>query len=151
MDKYQDFIDSIAPTAQKICKQFDLLPSVCIAQSILESNWGTQRIGAFNLFGRKAVDGDPAIMVKTWEEVNGEEVSILDSFKLYASLDEAITDYCILLTEEPCYLPALAFRHNVEEYVRAFTPFYATDSQYADKILTTIRANELTQYDEVSA
>lgn len=145
MDKYEEFINWLAQSAKR-CKDFGLFPSVCIAQGILESAWGQSKIGEYNLFGRKAVPGDKSITVTTQECYDGEWVTINDEFKDYDSLDEAIEDYCILLTEEPVYVNSIDYS-SLENFVRTMAEIYATDPEYADKLLSTISANDLTQYD----
>ncbi|EAX47559.1 Mannosyl-glycoprotein endo-beta-N-acetylglucosamidase [Thermosinus carboxydivorans Nor1] len=149
-----EFIAWLGPVAQRVCRKYGLPASVCIAQGALESGWGRYVIGEYNLFGRKAVAGDKSITVTTQEYINGEWVTINDEFKDYDSLDEAVEDWCVLMTEEPAYADALAVwqeTHDVEQFVRTMGPVYATDPEYADKVLATIRANDLTQYDEVMA
>lgn len=145
----EDFIEWIAPTAVKICSKYGLYPSVCIAQSCIESGWGEATIGEFNLFGRKAVSGDKSITLQTSEQnEDGSWIEIDAPFKLYDSLDEAIEDYCILLTEEPCYMGALIFiGKDRDAYIEAMARVYATSQEYANSIKNTIRANNLTQFD----
>lgn len=146
----EEFINWLAPEAQAQCKPYDLPPSVVIAQAALESGWGRYKIGEYNLFGRKAVSGDKSITVPTQECYGGEWITIYAAFKDYDSLLEAIDDWCILITQEPCYADAWGIwceTRDVEQFVRALGPIYATDPEYADKVLSTIRANDLTQYD----
>ena len=142
----EEFIDWIASVAQERCKKYKLFPSVCIAQAALESGWGRYRIGEYNLFGRKAVEGDRSIIVKTQEYLDGEWQNISAAFKDYDSLEEAVEDYCILITEEPVYAPCLE-QTTIENFVNTLGPIYATDPEYANKILRTISASELEQYD----
>ena len=146
----EEFIQWLAPSAVAQCKPYNLPPSVVIAQAALESGWGRYTIGEYNLFGRKAVAGDKSIIVPTRECYGGNWVTIEDAFKLYDSLLEAIDDWCILITQEPAYLPAWGIwcaTGDVEQFVYALGPVYATDPEYAQKVMTTIRANDLTQYD----
>ena len=68
----------------------------------------------------------------------------------YSSLEEAIRDWCVLITEEPAYSNALAewqSNWNVEDFVYALAPVYATDPDYAHKIIATINANNLYRFD----
>ena len=142
----EEFIDWIAPVAQDICKKYNLFASVCIAQAALESGWGKYRIGEYNLFGRKAVEGDSSITVETQECYDGNWQTISADFKDYTSLEEAVEDYCILITEEPVYACCL-HQTTIEDFVNTLGPIYATDPDYSDKILQTIAACELEQYD----
>lgn len=145
-----EFIDFIGDTAGRICAKYNLPASVCIAQAILESGWGRYCIGQFNYFGRKWNGWGNYVRQQTTEYVNGEYVTIYDKFQSYESLEEAIRDWCILITEEPAYADALAewrSRWVVEDFVYVLAPVYATDPNYADKIVATIEANDLYRFD----
>jgi len=180
----EDFFGLLAPAAVKICKEYNLYPSVCMAQAAIESTWGEDIIeatsedvessratgaGGFNLFGRKAVSSDS---MQKWEwtrEHGGPEAYEEDNdhiylgenrwkikawFKLYPSIESAIVDYCVLLTEEPCYAPVVARRGNRKGFIYALAGdgvkagVYATNENYGPEIIMTIKANELDQYDK---
>lgn len=145
-----EFIDFIGDTAGRICAKYNLPASVCIAQAILESGWGRYCIGQFNYFGRKWNGWGNYVRQQTTEYINGEYVTIYDKFQSYESLEEAIRDWCILITEEPAYADALAEWRNrwvVEDFVYVLAPVYATDPDYARKIVATIEANDLYRFD----
>lgn len=180
----EQFIEWIAPAAVKICSRYGLYPSVCIAQAAIESTWGADVIeaepgdinsgratgfGGANFFGRKAVSSDP---LKKWEwttENGGPDAYTEDEdhiylgvhrwrikawFKLYPSMEEAVEDYCILLTEEPAYATVMAELGCRTQFVYALAGdgmsagVYATNKNYGPDILATIRANDLDQYDK---
>lgn len=146
----QEFIDWLEPSAQEQCKPYDLPPSVVIAQGALESGWGKYVIGNYNFFGRKWNGEGPYIEVPTQEWNGSAYVTETDKFQDYPDLLHAIDDWCILITQEPAYANAWGVwcnTHDVEQFVNALGPVYATDPDYADKVISTIRANELTQYD----
>ena len=145
-----EFIDFIGDTAGKVCAEYNMTASVCIAQAILESGWGRYCIGQFNYFGRKWNGWGNYVRQQTTEYINGEYVTIYDKFQSYESLEEAIRDWCVLITEEPAYSNALAEwkqNWNVEDFVYALAPVYATDPDYAHKIIATINANNLYRFD----
>ena len=145
-----EFIDFIGDTVGKVCAEYNLPASVCIAQAILESGWGRYCIGQFNYFGRKWNGWGNYVRQQTTEYINGEYVTIYDKFQSYSSLEEAIRDWCVLITEEPAYSNALAewqSNWNVEDFVYALAPVYATDPDYAHKIIATINANNLYRFD----
>lgn len=148
--KWYEFIEWLAPAAQRICPKYSLFASVCIAQAAIESGWSEHTIGEYNLFGRKAVSGDKSIIVETQEYEWGMWRTIYAPFKDYDSLEEAIEDWCILITQEPVYVTCLEHLDNIEHFVNILGPIYATDPCYAEKVLSTIRACDLTQYDEVT-
>jgi len=144
-----EFIDWVAPAAQRICPQYGLPASVCIAMAAIESGWNQYTIGQFNLFGRKAVEGDRSIVLETQECYDGIWQTIFAPFKLYDTLDEAIIDWCELLNWGP-YKPfsdQYRIDGDLESFVRGMAHIYATNPNYPDEILATIRACNLTQYD----
>ena len=144
----EDFFEWIGPTAKLICPAYGLYPSVCMAQAAIESGWGEYIIGEYNLFGRKAVEGDRQTTLPTDEFINGEWVVVDAPFKLYDSLEEAIEDYCVLLTEEPVYQDALIFiGKSRDAYIESMASVYATSPEYANSIKATIEANNLQEWD----
>lgn len=145
------FIYSIGETCAKICPVYNLPASVCIAQAAIESGWGEYVIGDYNYFGRKAGDTDTNYEPHLTEEYkDGEWVTEVAKFKKYNSLEEAVEDWCILMREEGAYHRAMEIwdsTFNLTDFVNEMADSYATDPNYAYKILSTIRANNLTAYD----
>ncbi len=147
-----EFIDYIGDTAGKVCAEYNLPASVCIAQTILESGWGRYCIGQFNYFGRKwnGWGNYERRQTTEYDYDSCHYVTIYDKFQSYDSLEEAIRDWCVLIKEEPAYAEALATWEDtwsVEDFVYALAPVYATDPEYASKIMATINANDLTRFD----
>ena len=147
-----EFIDFIGDTAGKVCAEYNLPASVCIAQAILESGWGKYCIGNYNYFGRKWNGWGNYVRQQTteYDYDSCHYVTIYDKFQSYSSLEEAIRDWCVLITEEPAYSDALdewQSNWNVEDFVYALAPVYATDPDYAHKIIATINANNLYRFD----
>lgn len=146
----EEFIQWLAPSAVAQCKPYYLPPSVVIAQAALESGWGKYTIGEYNLFGRKWGGWGRYILRETEECRNGVYQTEYAKFQDYDSLLQALDDWCILITQEPAYLPAWGIwcaTGDVEQFVYALGPVYATDPEYAQKVMATIRANNLLQYD----
>ena len=142
----EEFVAWLAPTAQMICHQYDLPASVCIAQAALESGWGKYIIGQFNIFGRKWNGVGKYIEVETEEFYDGQWQTIKARFQDYANLAEAVADWCILITVEPVYRTCLEYRTQVEAFTNIVGPIYATDPEYAAKVLSTITANHLEDF-----
>ena len=145
-----EFIEMIGDTAGSVCAEYNLPASVCIAQAILESGWGRYCIGQFNYFGRKWNGWGNCVRQQTTEWEDGGYVTIYDRFQSYESLEDAIRDWCILITQDYKYkevMEAWESTWSVEDFVRTLAPIYATDPDYADKVLSTIRANDLDKYD----
>lgn len=145
----EDFIAWLAPAAQAQTKAYDLPASVLIAQGALESGWGENIIGQFNLFGRKWNGTGSYIEQVTQECYHDEWQTITAKFQDYDNLLQACDDWCILMTQEPAYAEAYGIwcsTHKVEQFICAMATVYATDPNYADKLLEIIKANDLTTY-----
>lgn len=139
----EEFIRNIWNHAVDAAKELGLDPAVLVAQSALETGWGKKVIQAdqgssFNLFGIKA-DGrwdGKAATVNTVEFRDGLAVLEKASFRAYDSLASAFNDYVDFLKSNPRYQQALDKVTNNEEFlVELQGAGYATDPQYAEKIL----------------
>ena len=123
-------------------------PSVGIAQWELESGWGEHTPpGSSNPFGIKAVAGQPSVMAMTTEYVGGRYIRIPQPFRKYATLAEAFTDHSRLLAMAAPYAAARAHLPDTRAFVIEMAKRYATDPNYASKLLGQIDAGNLTQYD----
>jgi hypothetical protein len=72
------FIESIAPAAQQMQKQYGVLASISIAQAILESEWGNSELSSVynNLYGMKGDSLEDTVLLSTKEFYNGEWVTV---------------------------------------------------------------------------
>lgn len=133
--------------AQNCQKQYELFASIQLAQGILESAWFTKCTGKYNFFGIKAHSGST---VWTHEVVNGKNVPMQQIFADYNSPQEAFAAHAELLTNPSGhYAKALPLIHDLEQYVKAIAPIYATDPNYANSLLNLIKSNQLAQYDKI--
>lgn len=142
----EEFIRNVWDYAVGAAKQLGLDPAVLVAQSALETGWGKKVIQAeqgssFNLFGIKADgrwDGEAAT-VSTVEFRDGLAVLEKASFRAYDSLAGAFNDYVDFLKDNPRYQQALDKVTDSKEFlVELQNAGYATDPQYADKILSIL-------------
>lgn len=135
-----------------------ILPSVCIAQSALETGWGTSglmtRANAF--FGIKAGGSwtGSVYSASTWEVANGVEYNTTANFRAYGSLEESVADYYDLITSLSRYANAVSYGSDSTKWLTARETItaihaggYATDTLYVQKIMNTIDARGLTDYD----
>ena len=135
----EEFVQEIESTVQSVCKEYEIYPSVCIAQACIESEFGKSTIGDYNIFGRKYNGkGKKAQNVLTQEEESGTMISIEADFQDYDSLEEAVRDYCVLITEDEQYKPAMDAVYDFDNYVETLASIYATNSSYGDLIKTVI-------------
>ena len=87
------FINRIAPAAQQIGREYDLYPSIIIAQAALESDWGCSTLGKApnnNLFGVKGYFARQTVAQPTTEyDEQGHKLQVVSNFRQYASEYEA--------------------------------------------------------------
>lgn len=156
----KQFLDYVSKYAKEIAANYDLYASVMIAQASLETGFGQASAlasQANNLFGVKAQSGYEgySIVMRTWEEVNGQKIYIDDYFRLYPSYYESFIDYAEKLRhgkglwDTSFYNGTWAERTtNFKDATLFLTGRYATDSRYYFKLNNIILQNNLTQYDE---
>jgi peptidoglycan hydrolase FlgJ len=67
-----------------------------------------------------------------------------ENFRSYNSFDESFQDYVTFLKQNPRYTEALSQTQDSEAYFRALQDAgYATDPNYADKILRVMKGPEM--------
>lgn len=139
----KQFVDSLAPIAQKVEAETGISAKLMLAQSALETGWGKKPIvredgsPSFNLFGIKANaawQGDSTDILTT-EFHAGVAVKQRDQFRAYDSYDESFADYADFLKNNPRYQAALDMKGEPLAFAQALQDSgYATDPSYADKI-----------------
>lgn len=146
----QAFLDLLLPAAQACQRQFGIPASFTLAQAALESAWGSRAPGN-NLFGVKADKAwrGATVDVPTHEVVAGKSVAMICKFRAYADLSACLADHAAFFKANPRYAPC--FRELTGEgWARTVAAAgYATDPQYADKLIATIRARNLSRFDQV--
>lgn len=155
--KQRDFINRLAPTAQAAYKQYRVLPSVSLAQAILESNWGESMLADqyFNLYGVKAGEQEPNVYLETAEFVNETWITINGRFRVYDNWDQSVEEHARLLfygvNWNPQLYHAVLEASNYQQAARALQEAgYATDPDYANKLIHMIETYHLDQYDDLS-
>ncbi|KMY31785.1 N-acetylmuramoyl-L-alanine amidase [Lysinibacillus xylanilyticus] len=149
------FIDEIAPLAVELNKQTGgVLPSITIAQAILESNYGKSELAikANNLFGIKGSYKGKSVKMQTMEYKNNKSYTIETEFRAYPDLKSAFIDHTKLILEgtswnEHQYYDVLAAA-NYQEAAHALKKnHYSTDPMYPDKLIAIIEQYNLGKYD----
>lgn len=102
--KYMNFINDIKEVAIDNYEKYKVLPSITIAQAILESNWGESRLSSDfnNYFGIKADanwNGE-SVFLETNEFYNN---TINDKFRKYKNKYDSIRDHGKFLYENKRY------------------------------------------------
>ncbi|WP_425540043.1 glucosaminidase domain-containing protein [Microaceticoccus formicicus] len=160
VDKTADFIERIKLGAISGWKTHEILPSLTIAQAILESASGTSELAtrANAIFGIKA-HTDPK-WPKTYEKdtqewVNGKLVTVKAKFKAYNSWDESIRDrlkYLVTrnISGKYIYADVVGEKDYKKAAQKIYKAGYATDLQYPFKLIKIIEQYNLQKYDNIA-
>ena len=145
--------DEMIVGAKETQEKYGIPASIALGQIMLESGGsypgGLSRLAyqANNLFGIKGSGSLGSVTMSTVEEGYRGRYYSAANFKKYASIQESIEDHGKLLSTDK-YTKQTKSATNVEEYATALQKAgYATDSQYADKLINVINSNNLKQYD----
>ena len=142
------FVEKIAAGAIETQSKYGILASLTIAQAILESGWGRESVGN-NIFGIKVSPSwtGGTVTCATGEVIDGQAVCVSGTFRVYASVADSIADHAQLFIRNSCYHNIL----NCADYRQACRNVqadgYATDPDYADKLISIIEDNDLQQFD----
>lgn len=157
-----EFLKKIKDGAIKTWKTHKILPSLVGAQAILESGWGKSELAikANNLFGVKASaewNGD-VYPILTKEHINGEWITIVADFRKYDSWNDSVNDHANFFVANDFRKNNYSKVFGEKDYKKAvkaiLTPVaqygYATDPNYASKIIQIIEQNNLTEWDNIA-
>ncbi|MDT0602874.1 flagellar assembly peptidoglycan hydrolase FlgJ [Thalassotalea castellviae] len=144
----QDFVTALTEPAKYVEKKLNIPFEVVIAQAALETGWGQKVIktaqgeSSNNLFNIKADarwSGDKTHK-ETLEYQQGAMVKKREPFRVYQNIGDSINDYINFLSSNERYQGALKQAKNVEQFLHGLQGAgYATDPNYANKIMGTLR------------
>jgi len=141
-----DFVRRIWSHAAETAQAVGVRPQFIAGQAALESGWGRHEIRtadgqpSHNLFGIKAGANwkGPSVEKSTVEYVDGVAMRTTDRFRVYASYDEAFSDYARLLRGNARYSAVLG-QGDARLFAQGLSRGgYATDPAYADKLVGAI-------------
>ncbi|WP_461224492.1 glycoside hydrolase family 73 protein [Lacticaseibacillus suihuaensis] len=148
------FITRLAPYAKTLQTQYQVLPSITLAQAILESDWGRSTLASqyHNLFGIKGTDPEKTKLLATKEYVNDQWVTVKARFVVYDSDLASMKAHALL------FVNGTAWNKNQYAAVRAAKDYqtaahalktagYATDPDYPAKLINVVQTYNLTRYD----
>lgn len=118
-----------------------LYPSTVLAMAALESGYN---LNAPTLFGIK---GEGAVL-DTTEYINGENINIKDSFVIYPTLAEAVQGLYELMQWDN-YDRATSTTDYAAECKMVQVCGYATDPDYADKLINIVNSYQLTMFNNI--
>ena len=140
-----EFLSAALAAARHCSTWSNLPPGITVAQAALESAWGNSQLSreAHNYFGIKAHGAHAFITLPTSEVVRGQSIRTSARFARYASMEECFADRDRLICTSSLYAEACAHAHDPEAFARALAVHWATDPQYADKLLDLWRTHHL--------
>ena len=161
--KQAEFLAWIVPIVQRQARAHGckLYPSVTIAQAIHESGWGTSKkmVAANALFGVKVGNSaykfgsawhGAAYKTGTTEYYDGKTATkIVDWFRQYSTVEDAVCDYMDMLLHCKRYRGAVSRRTPKESIEGIVDGGYATGPKYAQYIMNLITQYNLTKYDVI--
>jgi flagellar protein FlgJ len=142
-DAVREFMNRHAASAQAASEATGIPARFLLAQAGLESGWGRREIRGVdgsdsnNLFGIKAGRNWSGRVVEapTTEYVDGKAVRTVERFRAYESPADSFRDYASLIANSPRYSQVRDRKDEVAFAYGLQRAGYATDPQYADKLL----------------
>ena len=154
MSKQTNFIKTVSKFAVEDQKRSGVLPSLTIAQSILESSYGTSELATKGnaLFGIKATkEWNGKTYTKTTSEyVKDKKIYIKATFRAYDSWEESIKDHNSFLSGKKRYSKVVNEKDYKKACIAILSAGYATDPNYANKLIEIIEKYKLYGYDNIS-
>ena len=153
-----EFIDMLAPIAQKAFNNIGkILPSICIAMAIVESNCGQSSIMKKNnaLLGQKVGTGKTAkkywsgkfFVSRTKEEYTvGTHTIIKSAFRAYDSVEQCVFNYYELLNTS-LYKKVVSNVDYKTQMQQIKDCGYMTSSTEVNSVISLIEKYNLTIYD----
>ncbi|MBB1110667.1 LysM peptidoglycan-binding domain-containing protein [Limosilactobacillus sp. pH52_RY] len=148
----QAFIQSVAPGAIQGWNEYKVLPSITVAQAIVESGWGRSALStqAHNLFGIKGSYNGNSVVMRTREVYGGRSVYVNANFRAYANNSESVTDHGRFLNVNSRYSNLLGDTNYVSVANKLRQDGYATDPSYANTLIRFVQTYNLNQLDAVA-
>ncbi|MFR0610989.1 LysM peptidoglycan-binding domain-containing protein [Limosilactobacillus balticus] len=148
----QAFIQSVAPGAIQGWNEYKVLPSITVAQAIVESGWGRSALStqAHNLFGIKGSYNGNSVVMRTREVYGGRSVYVNANFRAYANNSESVTDHGRFLNVNSRYRNLLGDTNYVSVANKLRQDGYATDPSYANTLIRFVQTYNLNQLDAVA-
>lgn len=148
----QQFIESVAPGAIKGWQEYGVLPSITVAQAILESGWGQSSLStqAHNLFGIKGSYNGHSITMRTREVYGGRSVYVNAAFRAYDNNSESVEDHGNFLYSNSRYHNLLGDKSYVSVANKLHADGYATDPSYASSLINLVRTYGLDRLDTIA-
>ena len=146
----EDVISQMKDWVIESAKTTGIPASLTMAQLILESgNLGSEVCQKCNnLFGIKGNYKGQSVVVNSKEYTDGQFVSVSSSFRKYPSYRESIEDHAEMLARMPRYANLVGCTDYMTACRNIQKDGYATDPNYADKLIHIIDQYNLDELDK---
>lgn len=149
--KQLDFIEQLGEASQKNYSRYGILPSMTVAQAILESGWGESELSAlyYNFFGMRAdstYTGE-SVVLRTGEEIDGIMIKMDGEFRAYHSFEEGIEGYYQFITGYERYSNLIWETDYRTACYKIKDDGWATAGNYAECLIDIIESYDLTRFD----
>jgi flagellar protein FlgJ len=141
-----EFRKLLEPPARKVEAETGIPWQVMCAQVALETGWlkyvSTDRNTgqpSYNLFNIKGYGPAGEVEINTTEYINGKRTKVVDKFRAYNNYEESFKDYANLLKNNKRYGPVFYAKDHEEFAMRLQECGYATDPDYASKLISIMR------------
>jgi flagellar protein FlgJ len=147
----ESFVQRLLPHAQAASADSGIPAHFMMGQAALETGWGRAEIrgadghNSYNLFGIKAGGSwkGRTVDVVTTEYVNGRPQKQVDTFRAYDSYADSFRDYAQMLRGNARYQDVVAAGQSAAGFAQGLQQAgYATDPNYAQKLMSVIRLVE---------
>ena len=147
----ESFFGTLGPIAAEY-DEYGIYPSVMLAQAALESNFGESQLSLdyHNYFGIKAHGHHRSVRLETIEYYTDSPTTITDNFCVYNNPNDCFNDYAELLTENDNYSDAVGAASPAMAAKALQAGGYATDPNYASKLIQIIKEYNLTRFDPMT-
>ncbi len=148
-----EFIMRLTPSAVESQRKSGVLASITIAQAALESGWGESGLARAgnNLFGIKADSRwrGETLTLNTREFIKGQWMVVPAKWRKYPSWQNSIDDHAAFLKRNPRY-KACFLCTTAPAFAQALAQAgYATDPDYANKLIALMSKHQLQSLDGV--
>lgn len=152
--KYK-FLADIKEASKQSQLDYNVKPSIMMSQAILESDWGRSDLAKDynNLFGIKGFTKGKTVNMQTTEFEKGIEKVKYEDFETFSSQGESIMKHAELLTkgtkEDPDrYKKVIEAKDYKDAAIQLQLAGYASDPEYANKLIQIIEQFNLNKYDK---
>ena len=149
----ENFVLELASAATQVYQLTGIYASIILAQAALESGWLTKfpvdkytgKV-SYNAFGIKGIGPNGSVKYDSKEVRNGKIVMVENQFRVYNDYEESMVDHARFLLEDR-YKKVIAASSPEEAARQLQLAGYATDPEYANKLIRIINQYNFKKYD----